>query len=243
MNLAEFYAAHAAQEETDFRFVALVELLAARLRGRSVVDLGCGTAALARALSGRGLTVLAVEPDPAIHALAAAAPRPPGLTLLNARLEELSAAQLAPYENVLLIDVLEHIADDRAALARIAERMAPGAQLLCLLPAIEGLYGRRDRDVGHHRRYSAGAARRLFEGLPFSSVELSAWNMLGVPVYWLCEKVLGRPVPETIRQGRRGPLQRMLNAGLLAWFRLVENRVSAPAGLSLLVRATRGRAT
>lgn len=122
-------------------------------------------------------------------------------------------------------------------LAAIHAKMAPGARLLCLLPSLESLYGRRDREVGHFRRYSLAAARRLFARIPFRSVEYRYWNLLGVGPYWWYEQVLGRPMPETFRQGPRSFLQNALNAGLLLWFRLVENRVSPPLGLSLLVTA------
>jgi SAM-dependent methyltransferase len=237
MNLSEFYAAHSAQEATDFRFVALRELLERRLRGKSAADVGCGTGALARALAARGWRMLAVEPDPALFRLAADAPAVEGLRLINAGIAELSAADLADCENVLLIDVLEHLQDDRGMLAEVHAKMAPGARLVCLVPALETLYGSRDRDVGHHRRYSRAAVRALFASVPFREVEYRYWNFLGAPVYWLYEKALRRPVPENIRQGPRSPLQSALNAALLAWFRLIENRLTPPLGLSLLVIA------
>ncbi|MEK7383006.1 MAG: methyltransferase domain-containing protein [Elusimicrobiota bacterium] len=241
MDLSEFYEAHAAQETTDFRFVALLEYLGARLRGKTVADIGCGTGALARALAGRGWEVLAIEPDRRLHALAARASTASGgvCRLRQAGIEDLGAEDLAARENVLLIDVLEHVEEDAWMLSAVWEKMAPGAQLLCLLPALEGLYGRRDREVGHHRRYSRAAAERLFGGVPFRTVDYRYWNLLGVPVYWFCERILGRCVPESFRQGPRSPLRGAVNAGLLSWFRLIENRIAPPWGLSLLVTAVK----
>lgn len=241
MNLNEFYEAHSAQEATDFRFVALEEFLVARMRGRSAADIGCGTGALARDLAARGWRMLAVEPDPRLHAMAAAtlADVKGDCRLLRATIEDVAADEAAACENVLLIDVLEHVEDDGRMLAAIHAKMAPGARLLCLLPALESLYGRRDRSVGHHRRYSLAAARRLFAGVPFRTVECRYWNLLGVGPYWLFEKLLGRQMPETFRQGPRSFLQNALNVALLCWFRRVENRLSPPLGLSLLVTAVK----
>jgi SAM-dependent methyltransferase len=241
MNLNEFYEAHSGQETTDFRFVALEEFLLGSMRGRSVADVGCGTGALARDLAGLGWRVLAVEPDPGLHALAAATLAGSGdaVRLIQATIEDMPAAELASCENVLLIDVLEHIEDDGRMLAAVFAKMAPGARLLCLLPALETLYGRRDRAIGHHRRYSMPAARSLFAGLPFKSTEFRYWNMLGVGPYWWFEKALGRQMPETFRQGRRTLLQNALNGALLLWFRLFENRLSPPLGLSLLITAVK----
>jgi SAM-dependent methyltransferase len=241
MNLNEFYEAHSAQEATDFRFVALQEFLVARMRGESAADIGCGTGALARDLAARGWRVLAVEPDPALHAMAAAtlAGVKGSCRLVRASIEDIEAAEVAACENVLLVDVLEHIEDDGRMLAAIHAKMAPGARLLCLLPALESLYGRRDRSVGHYRRYSLAAARRLFAGAPFQAVDCRYWNLLGVGPYWWFEKLLGRQMPETFRQGPRSFLQNTLNAALLFWFRRVENRFSPPVGLSLLVTAVK----
>jgi len=241
MDLIGFYEAHAALETTDFRFVALLEYLCARLRGRSVADIGCATGALARALAGRGWEVLAVEPDPKLHALAAREPAVAGggFRLIKAGIEELRVEDLSACENVLLIDVLEHIEDDGRMLAAVWEKMPPGAQLLCLLPALESLYGRRDRAIGHHRRYSLSSAERLFGRVPFRRVDYRYWNLLGVPAYWLCENILGRAVPETFRQGSRSALREAVNTGLLSWFRLIENRIAPPLGLSLIVTAVK----
>ena len=241
MNLNEFYEAHAAQEATDFRFVALEEFLVSRMRGRSAADIGCGTGALARDLAVRGWRVLAVEPDPSLHAMAAAtlAGVKGDCRLVRATIEDIAADEVAACENVLLVDVLEHIEDDGRMLAAIFAKMAPGARLLCLLPALESLYGQRDRSVGHYRRYSLAAARRLFSGAPFRAVEYRYWNLLGVGPYWWYEKFLGRQMPETFRQGPRSFLQKALNAALLSWFRRFENRFTPPLGLSLLVTAVK----
>ena len=241
MNLNEFYEAHSGQEATDFRFVALEEFLVERMRGRSAADIGCGTGALARDLAARGWRVLAVEPDPRLHAMAAAtlAEAKGDCRLVRATIENVEAAEVAACENVLLVDVLEHIEDDGRMLAAIFAKMAPGARLLCLLPALESLYGRRDRSVGHYRRYSLAAARRLFSGVAFQTVEYRYWNLLGVGPYWSFEKFLGRQMPETFRSGPRSFLQNALNTALLFWFRRVENRLSPPLGLSLLVTAVK----
>jgi len=241
MNLNEFYSAHSPQEHTDFRFVALEEFVAARLQGRTAADIGCGTGALAGVLSGRGWRMLAVEPDPTHHALAktTVALAKGECRLIQATIEEVEPADVVGCENILLIDVLEHIEDDGRMLAVIFAKMAPGARLLCLLPAIEALYGKRDRSIGHFRRYSEASARRLFADIPFKTVEYRYWNLLGAGAYWWFEKLLDRQVPETIRLGRRTFLQSALNGALLFWFRVFENRVKPPLGLSLLVTAVK----
>lgn len=71
------------------------------------------------------------------------------------------AAALGPFDTLLYIDVLEHIADDRGELARAAEALAPGGHLVVLSPAHNWLFSPFDRAIGHHRRYSRRGLRAL----------------------------------------------------------------------------------
>jgi hypothetical protein len=66
-------------------------------------------------------------------------------------------AALQPYETfdaVLYIDVLEHIADDRAELAAAAGHLKAGGRLIVLGPAHPWLYSPFDQALGHYRRYT-----------------------------------------------------------------------------------------
>lgn len=239
MNLVEFYRTHAAREEADFRFLALKELLKKNISGTSVLDIGCGTGAMLRALAREGYAVSGVEPDPELYALAQELKEREGLgfKLVNAGMQSVSSETMAGFSTFLLLDVLEHVEDEAALLRQIWAGMPPGSTLLCLLPALRALYGRRDASVGHFRRYDMADARALFEAAPFSGAAFSYWNLLGVPAYWFFEKVARRPVPEGFRREGAGRLKTVLNSLLLRWFLAVENRVSPPAGLSILVKA------
>jgi hypothetical protein len=58
------------------------------------------------------------------------------------------------FDTILYIDVLEHIEDDRAEMARAAELLAPRGALIVLSPAFQQLFSDFDRSVGHFRRYT-----------------------------------------------------------------------------------------
>jgi SAM-dependent methyltransferase len=64
------------------------------------------------------------------------------------------------FDLVCLLDVLEHIDDDRAALRRVRGLLRPGGRLLLTVPAYQWLYGAHDRAHHHRRRYSAADVRR-----------------------------------------------------------------------------------
>jgi hypothetical protein len=55
------------------------------------------------------------------------------------------------------LNVLEHIADDQAALDALVSRLFPGAPLLVYVPAFECLFTAMDVNVGHLRRYRRAA--------------------------------------------------------------------------------------
>src|SRR4051812_12539991 len=68
-----------------------------------------------------------------------------------------TVADLAPeerFDTILYIDVLEHIEDDGAELARAARHLRPAGRLIVLSPAHQFLFSPFDRAIGHCRRYS-----------------------------------------------------------------------------------------
>jgi hypothetical protein len=72
---------------------------------------------------------------------------------------------------VTLMDVLEHQEDDRAFMAELAAKMAPGATLLLTVPAMSWLWSDWDAMLGHYRRYDKAALRAAVAGLPLEIVE------------------------------------------------------------------------
>ncbi len=57
------------------------------------------------------------------------------------------------FDLVVCQNVLEHIADDEAALAEMARVLAPGGRLALLVPSGPTLFGSLDDAYGHWRRY------------------------------------------------------------------------------------------
>ncbi len=77
-------------------------------------------------------------------------------------------ARTAPdreFDAIVMLDVLEHIADDRGFLRDfVMRRLRPGGRLLISVPAHQALYTQHDVALGHHRRYSQGALRDVLVG-------------------------------------------------------------------------------
>ncbi|MFD1467488.1 class I SAM-dependent methyltransferase [Hymenobacter caeli] len=138
-------------------------LLRPYLRGR-VLEVGAGIGGTTRALcDGRPADWLCLEPDAALaaqlRARRAAGGLPPAVRLRVGTLAALPAAE-GLFDAVLYVNVVEHIEDDAAELARAYARLAPGGHLLVLVPAHQWLFSRFDAAIGHFRRYSRARLRR-----------------------------------------------------------------------------------
>lgn len=125
--------------------------------GADVLEVGAGAGGTTRFLcQGTHRRWVCLEPDPKLAEQVEQAIRegslPACCTTAVGTLEQLAPA--AEFDTILYIDVLEHIDDDRAELARAAEALRPGGRLVVLSPAHNWLYSPFDRAIGHYRRYS-----------------------------------------------------------------------------------------
>ncbi len=135
------------------KLAALTDALAGLPPG-IVLDVGAGSGFFARSLLERGAATQAVCVDPGYAADhdETVATRP-----LAFRRELPAAAADA----VLMMDVLEHVADDGALLRSAAGRLAPGGRIVVTVPAFQWLWSGHDVFLGHYRRYTLGRLERL----------------------------------------------------------------------------------
>lgn len=122
------------------------------------VGAGIGTTTAALATSRHDLW-LCLEPDPSLAARLQATldsgSLPASCRLVVGTTASLGRDQTASgFDAILYFDVLEHINDDKAELARAAELLAPGGRIIVISPAHPWLYSPFDRAIGHRRRYT-----------------------------------------------------------------------------------------
>jgi SAM-dependent methyltransferase len=129
-----------------------------------VLDVGAGIGGNIPALFSPEVTEwVALEPDPALAAAIAdgiaTGALPDACRVVDGTIESIPDG--AGFDTILYMDVLEHIADDRAELCHAAARLAPAGRLAVLAPAHQFLFSPFDAAVGHHRRYNAASLRAL----------------------------------------------------------------------------------
>ncbi len=177
----EQYQLHADVERRHWWFVARRRIMRGLVReilppkhGTMVLDVGCGT--------GGNLAALAedyrcVGIDTSGDAIALARAGYPDIQFVcdmpsGNRLQEL----LPKVGLVMLMDVLEHVADDFELLSKLFAHASPGTCFLLTVPADMELWSEHDESFGHYRRYDLQRFRRIWQDLPAEELLLSHFN-------------------------------------------------------------------
>jgi SAM-dependent methyltransferase len=122
-----------------------------------VLEVGAGIGGTAHFLCSTATrTWTCLEPDQRLlarlHERVRTDPLPAPVVIRHGTLADLEIN--ATFDTLLYIDVLEHIEDDGAELARAAGRLNPGGSLIVLSPAHNCLFSEFDKAIGHFRRYN-----------------------------------------------------------------------------------------
>jgi SAM-dependent methyltransferase len=124
------------------------------IRGH-VIEYGAGVGTVSERLLPLAARLTLVEPSPPlIPKLRARFAGDPKVDVSSDMLEaHVSPIPSDTVDAVVMINVLEHIEDDRAALSNLVRILKPGGHLLIFVPALQGLMSRIDVMHGHFRRY------------------------------------------------------------------------------------------
>jgi 2-polyprenyl-3-methyl-5-hydroxy-6-metoxy-1,4-benzoquinol methylase len=101
------------------------------------------------------------------------------------------------YDSIFLLNVLEHVADDNAALKNCRFLLKPGGTMLILTPAYSILYSSLDKALGHYRRYTRSRLNSLLQANNLVPKKNFYFNALGI-VAWFYGKALRlKKIPAT----------------------------------------------
>jgi SAM-dependent methyltransferase len=167
-------------------------------RAGIAIDVGCGTGANIAALADR---FECVGIDSNREAVKIAATSHARVRFLCGRAPEDLGEDAARASLWLLMDVLEHVVEDRALLARVVESARPGAQVLITVPTDPSLWSEHDESFGHVRRYTSETLAALWSDLPVSVRLLSHFNSRLAPAARAMRAVAARRGRATGRAG------------------------------------------
>lgn len=234
------YDRMAAHDSTHWWYRARRDILADYLtryadlpRDAHILEIGCGTGHNLPMLSGFG-HVDAIEIDPAARAIASQRlGRPVG----DAPLPALPGIPRADYDLVAVLDVVEHIEDDVAALAAMATCLKPGGKILIAVPAHQWLWSAHDVVNHHHRRYSKTSLIAAISKAGLKPVKLGYFNSLLFPLA-AAARVAGRLTGRD--DSDDSPPAKPLNALFERIFRIERHlvgRIPMTLGVSLVTLA------
>jgi SAM-dependent methyltransferase len=158
--------------------LALLERLGVRSPAR-VLDAGCGWGTTLDALECQGYQAAGMD----ISRRTLEQLDRPGRVLYVADLtRELTTASGAGFDAVLALDVIEHIDDDRTAVARLGGLARPGGVVIVSVPALPEFFTEFDEIQGHRRRYLPESLRAAFEGSGLTLEQVFWWGQWLVPM-------------------------------------------------------------
>jgi SAM-dependent methyltransferase len=195
-----------------------------------ILEIGCGTGHNLMMLQRFG-SVDGIEIDPAARAIAS---RRLGHAIKDAPLPALTGIDKHAYDMVAILDVLEHVEEDREALVSIAERLKPGGRILITVPAHPWMWSAHDEVNHHKRRYTRKSLRAVVEAAGLKLEMMSWFNSLLFPLA-ATARAIGRVTGKSDSDDTMPPaaINRLLE-GLFGIERYALGRLPFPPGVSLV---------
>jgi SAM-dependent methyltransferase len=198
---------------------------------RHIFDIGCAGGVSFDDLSRYG-AVSGLEPDPT---LVDACPQ------WRARIELTGFGPAyvpsRQYDLVLMLDVLEHLENDTAALHSLRHLLKPGAHAILTVPALQSLWSVHDVINRHYRRYDKTGLRRLLEDSGFTVRDLRYFFFWPLGLMYLRKLLFGtqqRPGKSYTVTVPATPVNRLLIGLSRLEQRLMRFGLRWPLGSSLL---------
>lgn len=160
--IAQFLHAHLPKREEPLR----------------ILEIGCGTGSNLPMLTRFG-HVEAIEPDSGARQIALDRF---DVSISDGMLPDGLHVSDGVYDLVVMLDVLEHIEDDAAALAQVKRKLKPGGRLLLTVPAMPWLWSSHDEAHHHFRRYTTNGLVGALSAARYTIHHHSHFNTLLFPL-------------------------------------------------------------
>lgn len=198
----------------------------------TILDVGCGTGAMSARLAKWGNVVSADFSD-----LALKFSRRRGLNhLVGADAMRLPFAS-DRFDAIVVMDVLEHLPDDRAALCEFFRVLKPGGRVFATVPAYPHLWSEHDVALMHFRRYMRREMAERFSTAGFRLEKVSHTMTALYPIVALQRRLNARKPPHDPPAAAMPSVPAPVNAfltGLLAAENSLARRINFPVGVTIL---------
>ena len=234
------YDRMAAHDSTHWWYRARREILSDYLtreaglpKDARILEIGCGTGHNLPMLARFG-TVEAIEIDPVARGIAS---ERLGKPVSAAPLPALPGIERGVYDLIAVLDVVEHIEDDVAALGAMRDCLKPGGKILITVPAHQWMWSAHDVVNHHHRRYSKETLNTAIAAAGLGHNGLRYFNSLLFPLA-AAARVAGRMTGRD--DSDDSPPPKALNTlfeTIFGWERHLVGRMPLPPGVSIVTLA------
>ena len=148
-DLYHHYDKIASHQSNDFRISSIINLILPYLEyGKLILDAGCGSCAELVPLLKMGHLIEGIEPSEEILSIGKKYLIKEGCPITVVKkisISDHSKEKKEHYEQIICLDVIEHIEDDLEAVSAMYQMLKKGGRLLLTVPAIPYLYGEKDQ--------------------------------------------------------------------------------------------------
>lgn len=154
----------------------------------TILEVGCSSGFLLRDMTAQLPQHIIVGTDFTINALKVLGPKFPTVPLLRF---DLSRCPLPDaFANVVvLLNVLEHVEDDKSAVANLFRITAPGGSAIIEVPAGSALFDVYDRALMHFKRYEMSRLIDLCQGAGFTIERRSHLGFFLYPAFYFTKRL------------------------------------------------------
>src|ERR1700730_16971895 len=153
----------------------------------SIMEVGCSAGHLLKDMRRSLPNAMLTGGDYTLGTLVRLGEKMPSIPLIRFNLAD-SPLPSDAYDAMVLLNVLEHIEDDKSATKHIARMLKPGGFAVIEVPAGPELFDDYDRQLQHFRRYTLQSISDLIQG---AGLEIERRNYLGAliyPAFYLAKK-------------------------------------------------------
>ena len=187
-----------------------------------IVDIGCSSGMMLKALREQFPDAAVIGADYVRGPLESLGAKLAGVPLLQFDLTRCPLPG-SSVDGIVLLNVLEHIERDDAALAHVSRILKPGGVAVIEVPAGPGLYDVYDKLLFHHRRYRMKGLLKLVAGCGLEVLEKSHLGFFLYPGFWAVKKRGRRYLRDTEARQREVVSRNITTAGShIAMHKLME---------------------
>ena len=232
MNLVEKHR-KISQQKFDFRIDSLTRFIYRKFSKKSgkLLDVGVGNGLMMKFFKNKGFQVTGIEISKDLHRVLKKDDELKNDKIILGDMLKIKGS--GEYDYVIACDVIEHIKNDSQAVKTLLSHLGKEGKLILSVPAHSFFYGKRDKLLGHYRRYDKSKLVNLIEQNGGKIEDITYWNFLGFFVYYFFEKILKKPVWDKFRSEKKFH-HKVIAIIIRSFLKLEELLGYSPIGLTLV---------